>query len=157
MNKWINKCGERKALIYRRIPTNICRRHVEIRKSPFGNHHSSNCIRHEPSMDAKLGGHRDPEKQSSYVVSECPHTRDIAFYKGNESDSAVEKPGRGHLKQVSKVNITGEGIHHCHVLPEIRHGEGQHHRRGRGPALRDLNLIGRNHHQTRTYWGASVK
>lgn len=53
---------EEKALAHSRILTNNCRRNEGIRKSAFGNPHSNNYCRQEPSMDTKSGWQKYEEK-----------------------------------------------------------------------------------------------
>lgn len=77
MNKWLSEKG--KALPCSKMPTNRCRKMMEIlkkKKNTLANSYN-NCFRKESSTDAKVTEYKFDEKQDIYIHSRYIPTRNL--------------------------------------------------------------------------------
>lgn len=83
MNKW----GRKESCFYSRIQINKHRRNDGNRKSISGKHHSGNCCRQEPSVDAKISMMRS--KRSAQLQSASPQNTYWCKKEGNRNGTGT--------------------------------------------------------------------
>ena len=95
-------------LPYRRITINKCRRNKGNRKAKL----DSNGCRQHPLMDAKISRWEFEDKKG------ITNSQSISFQVFNnckcKNNIIVVKPGRHHLNQEIKINITSSETDRCH-------------------------------------------